>query len=251
MRRCLDVATTFLTSKQMSFSRDAANAPGPFYVVDQECISCGAPGAAAEGLMSHGGSNAGCIFIRQPQTAAETKCAIFAVWSSCCGAVRFGGSDQEIVRRLSELGVSGSCDDRSRQYATKTRAFARFNLQATESQDEIPAHFLANYLAIAYTRDKWSRLEQFHFGPRSASFCSRWAIGVVPESGGKGWVVRIAIEQQENGSWLLSVLDNESAAKSTAAYLHCRLRTLTTNADLRWFTAEELQTNLPGQERPY
>jgi hypothetical protein len=91
------------------------NAPGDFYVEDGLCIACEAPEHEAPALMSHvkDGSRDDCYhcyFKRQPQTPEEVQQAIRAVQVACCGAVRYGGRDPQIVSRLRALGSSDDCD---------------------------------------------------------------------------------------------------------------------------------------------
>jgi hypothetical protein len=85
------------------------NVEGPFYVANEECMSCGAPEAQAPELMSH--DEAGhCFFAAQPSTAKQTTDAILALATSCCGAVRYRGREAEIIRRIAELGEGETCD---------------------------------------------------------------------------------------------------------------------------------------------
>jgi hypothetical protein len=85
-------------------SRHAKNAPGPFFVTDSECISCGYPHVLAPDLMAWEMDDQGrhnhCYFKKQPETACELIQAIKAVKGSCCGALRYSGSDKDILERL-------------------------------------------------------------------------------------------------------------------------------------------------------
>ncbi len=74
-------------------------------------MSCGAPELEAGALMSHDGKGH-CFFVRQPNTAEEVNTAILSLWSSCCGAVRYGGHDHGILVRLAEIGENDTCDFR-------------------------------------------------------------------------------------------------------------------------------------------
>jgi len=76
------------------------NAPGPFAVLKDHCITCGAPEAEAPDLMAHDDEANSCYFRRQPMTSDETDRAIRAVQVSCCKAVVYRGTDPEIVRRI-------------------------------------------------------------------------------------------------------------------------------------------------------
>ena len=82
------------------------NAPGGFYVVDQECMTCGVPQHVAPELVewdldSEGRPNH-CFFRKQPETALELIHAVRAVEGSCCGAVRYRGSDPEVIQKLKD-----------------------------------------------------------------------------------------------------------------------------------------------------
>ena len=86
----------------MTDQRSPKNVQGPFYVVKDACISCRAPEAEARGLMLYDEEQSSCFFERQPTTPEEEDRAIRAVWASCCGAVRYGGTDSKVVARLEE-----------------------------------------------------------------------------------------------------------------------------------------------------
>jgi len=78
------------------------NAPGPFFVENGECISCGVPEHVAPDLIGHDyyrgdeSSYGHCYFKKQPETPGEIERAILAVNSSCCGALLYGGDDRKI-----------------------------------------------------------------------------------------------------------------------------------------------------------
>ena len=82
------------------------NAPGPFYVQRDECISCRAPETVAPDLIGFfedplgTGRESHCYFKKQPETVGEIECAIKAVQSNCCGSYRYAGSDNEIKKKL-------------------------------------------------------------------------------------------------------------------------------------------------------
>lgn len=91
--------------------RHPDNAPGPFYVVNEYCISCDAPESEAPDLMTHAESpNYQCYFARQPETANELEQAMNAVLVSCCGAVRYAGDDPQILERLQKWNCHKQCD---------------------------------------------------------------------------------------------------------------------------------------------
>lgn len=82
------------------------NAPGGFYVVNSECMSCGVPHHAAPELikwdLDSEGRTQHCYFGKQPETALELIHAVKAVEGSCCGAVRYRGSDPQIIQKLKD-----------------------------------------------------------------------------------------------------------------------------------------------------
>lgn len=88
--------------------RHPLNAPGDFYVEANACILCGAPEVVASGLMGH--SDDGCYFIKQPQTEEEIEYALNAIAVSCVSAVRYGGTDKKIIKRLYDMGCAKETD---------------------------------------------------------------------------------------------------------------------------------------------
>jgi hypothetical protein len=89
----------------MTDVRTPKNAPGPSCVMKDECISCGAPELEARGLMAYDEEHSRCFFVRQPANPDDKYRAIRAVWVSCCGAVRYEGTDPAVINRLERLGV--------------------------------------------------------------------------------------------------------------------------------------------------
>jgi hypothetical protein len=82
-----------------------------FYMIKDSCITCGAPEAEAPDLIEHAQGGSGeCYFKKQPETEEEVGQAISAVWVSCIGALRYGGNDEQILKRMYELGLAGFCD---------------------------------------------------------------------------------------------------------------------------------------------
>jgi hypothetical protein len=101
------------------YEREERSAPGPFYVVKNQCITCSLPtntapeniqyqrtacADCAEGKISH------CAVIRQPETSEELNHMIEVVQSSCIAAYRYCGTDSEILRRLVSAGCRDQCD---------------------------------------------------------------------------------------------------------------------------------------------
>ena len=86
---------------QRKFRAHPESAPGDFYVVNGECISCGAPHAVAPDLIGWVNADADhCIWKKQPETEAELQQA-FAAFDVCdVGCYRYAGSDPAIFTRI-------------------------------------------------------------------------------------------------------------------------------------------------------
>ena len=76
------------------------NAPGPFYT-NGTCLACEAPETEAPDLLAPlTGDNSDTYFVRQPETPEEVERACRALEVCCVVALRYGGTDPEIIRRL-------------------------------------------------------------------------------------------------------------------------------------------------------
>ena len=92
------------------------NARGDFYVENTECITCGWPHVAAPDLMEwerdDESREAHCYFKKQPETQYEIEQALKAIEGSCCGALRYRGSDPEIIKKLRDARCGNAIDRR-------------------------------------------------------------------------------------------------------------------------------------------
>jgi len=84
------------------FKAHPQSAPGDFYVVNGECISCGAPHAVAPDLIGWAANSEyqHCIWKKQPETFAETEQAFAAFDASEVGCYRYAGDDPTIMERI-------------------------------------------------------------------------------------------------------------------------------------------------------
>lgn len=102
------------------FEREADNAPGPFYVIKGHCILCALPPQTApqnitwsqETFQRSCGETCPthCRVERQPETAAELAAVFEAARSSCVEAIRYCGTDPEILARFRAEGLERLCD---------------------------------------------------------------------------------------------------------------------------------------------
>ncbi len=101
-----------------SAERVSENVPGDFYVVNDLCLRCCLPhGEAPELLNDLAKDFDQCYFRRQPQSPAETEQAIQAIHVSCVCALRYAGSDPQILARLKELGDAHQCDQLQKNHS--------------------------------------------------------------------------------------------------------------------------------------
>lgn len=75
------------------------NVPGPFYTTG-DCLACDAPEHEAPDLLAPLVNNYDTYFVRQPSTPDEIERACRALEVCCVAALRYGGSDPNIIRRL-------------------------------------------------------------------------------------------------------------------------------------------------------
>ena len=55
-------------------------------------------------------TDTGCYFKKQPETEEETARAINALTVSCISAVRYRGTNEEILKKIIDLGGKEECD---------------------------------------------------------------------------------------------------------------------------------------------
>lgn len=93
------------------------NAPGPFYVQQDYCITCRTPESVAPDLIGFHegppatGAHSHCYFKKQPQTPEEIARAVQAVWANCCGSYWYAGSDPEVKDKLKKAGCEWAIEE--------------------------------------------------------------------------------------------------------------------------------------------
>src|SRR6476660_9464693 len=90
------------------YPRFEKNVPGDFYTTG-DCMACDAPESEARDLLAplEGGNN-DTYFVKQPETPEEIERACCALQVCCVSALRYGGKNPEIIRRLGNS--SADCD---------------------------------------------------------------------------------------------------------------------------------------------
>jgi hypothetical protein len=101
------------------FEREPDSVTGPFYVVKGLCILCALPPETApkniqwdEKFQRDGclGCPNHCRVVRQPETSDEAERLIEAAVGSCVEAIRYCGTDPEILARFQKQGCERLCD---------------------------------------------------------------------------------------------------------------------------------------------
>jgi predicted nucleic acid-binding Zn-ribbon protein len=212
--------------------RNPRNAPGPFYVLADSCISCGAPQAQAPELVAGCGSEGGCYFRKQPETQEEIDAAIRATFVSCIEVYRYGGEDPEIRRRLAELGYASLCDNPIEGVAEVVRDRVRFTFDATHA-----ATLAAQILAWVSERN-----------PNGA--CTEPVVGDAEEaafehthSAKYAMPLVYRLTRLPTGRWLLVKGHRDP-------WLHDLLVSHGAR-ELRWFSEKELAAGAEGRLLPY
>jgi hypothetical protein len=233
----------------MAEPRNPKNAPGPFYVVKDACIHCGAPEAEAPGLVTLD-DDEGCYFHKQPETSDETNAAIRAIFTSCIGVYRYGGTDVTIRRRLAELGHASECDHPLEGYGPVLRNHVRFTLldrnDATEVAKVLLATFRSRTIDGRCTRDVDGAAHRADFEwTSSAKYATprTYVVERVRASSGDASPYRPV---SAASAWLM-IIETE---KYTPIGMHDALLEIGA-VGIRWFSAAEWNGGGAGQDLPY
>jgi hypothetical protein len=83
------------------FEAHPQSAPGDFYVVNHECVCCGAPHVVAPDLIGWADPELShCIWKKQPETKEELEQAFAAFDVADLGCYRYAGTDRSIMERV-------------------------------------------------------------------------------------------------------------------------------------------------------
>jgi hypothetical protein len=116
-----------------------------FHVVPDCCLLCGIPESIAPELFETGKDH--CTVKRQPITEVEVDKVVRAMWSSEVDCIRYSGTDEVILTRLGQAGLSAQADDpRGANAVPLTRDRVTFtlpgNLRGPDIATKIAAAFL-------------------------------------------------------------------------------------------------------------
>jgi hypothetical protein len=191
--------------------------------------------------MSHDAGNH-CFFARQPNTKLEIDAAILALNVSCCGAVRYGGQNRELLIRLAELGEVHCCDyqlDDEPKPANISHASFGFALSAALNEGRATIarnimEYLAGWLMTGPSRDH--RVVDFHCSETSSSFRYEWGYGGTPNL----FSETFALEPDRAQRWLLRI-SRKDHRLTAPVRVHEAMQHDTRFRNVRWFTEEEWQ----------
>jgi hypothetical protein len=117
---------------QPLYERYPDNAPGPFYVIKDQCIICALPPETAPKSITWSEETfrvsdcmdcpTHCRVERQPETEEEIAAAIEAACGSCVEAIRYCGTDAKILSKFKDLGYERLCDALVREIAEPSAA---------------------------------------------------------------------------------------------------------------------------------
>ena len=229
--------------------RNPKNAPGPFYVMRAQCISCDAPRHEAPGLITLDNDDPdGCYFHRQPETEDEVDSAIEAMRVSCIESYRYGGQDPTIRRRLAQLGSADLCDHPLEGVAVSIRTRLRFSLAAAEDAVSLASDLVRRFES-RWQAGKCTRLVEgdekratFGFATSRESAANEYVLERTTLPGPQmiyrspanadAWLLSVD-EVTSPHRWLRDVLDEQGASA------------------VRWFSRAEWLAGSPGHERPF
>jgi hypothetical protein len=220
----------------MPVARTPANVPGDFYVAADQCISCGAPEAEAPGLIRFDDVHQSCFFSHQPVDAESTYRAVSAVAVCCAGALRYGGSDPDILRRLARLQLVNQCDVQTPVNRSGPLAVATFADGAHGPDRKDSAMLVATRVARALSAvAPFLRVSapMRRFWRVGASFGYTWS-SIAP---GHNVVVRRADDGP--GRWRIAITRRGAPVPGHARAIDDALRSLPEVSDRRWYSAAD------------
>jgi len=179
-----------------------------------------------------------CFFVRQPSKEDETNAAIRAVWASCCGAVRYGGEDPQILTRFAEINLSAQCDHQlSRVVRPVVRNCVSFEYEQDPGEHRrVSLRRIVELLADSMSKPRYDDVRISMKGSNVGSLRVRWGNSV---SAG-GYSVNIVVICEATGRWLIRISENEVAHTTFAILVDQIIQQKSQIKSIQWFSEGEL-----------
>jgi hypothetical protein len=214
-------------------------------------MSCGAPEMHAPKLMSHD-SRGHCFFSRQPASPQEINEAIESTWASCCGALRYGGTDDGILIRLAELGLAERCDFRLKEEPQScARTCVSFEFAGQSEPAGANAREITAYLAdfIGKSGGSDGKVRSRRVADVSASFVYEWGYVLAEPCRA---IFAIEPQADQHRWWVLISREDGNGTTAFAISVHKALTDDMRFRSIQWFTNEERKSGMNvGHPLPY
>jgi hypothetical protein len=217
--------------------RTPLNVAGPFYVEADCCITCGAPEAEAPDLIRFDDTHGSCYFHHQPVTPDETFHAIAALNVCCVGALRYAGTNPDILRRLTRLGSANQCDAKPVDAREPTPSIVTFAHATEPSTHPDAAPAIAAHVAESM-KGRWPYLSVSPvqaIARGRAKFRYGWSTAGTDRHP-TSLTLRAATDGP--GRWCMSI-HQRGPHLWTPREIHDALATTPGVSDLRWYTKRE------------
>jgi hypothetical protein len=222
-----------------------SNAPGPFYVEDGCCNTCGVPYEIAPDLFGLTECGTHCFVQRQPASPEETDSMVRALWSAEASCLRYSGSDPALLRRLAEFGGAGECDIDPGRIRPRFRNRAVFRSRLGESDravalaDRFEAFLLAEDRPYPYQvrpRRRW----------RPAKIIFSWEAGFF----GLGHFHSVTFAQAGAGRFEARLGFPSAATHGLGLLVDDWLKGREAAEEVRWFSVDERKAGGKGYHMP-
>ncbi|THU31579.1 ferredoxin [Niastella caeni] len=214
---------------------------GDFYINNGVCIACGAPEAEAQDIIEHSKSDNHCYFKKQPVTEDEIDQAIKAMMVSCINALRYGGQDEIIIKRLYQNGMEDLCDNKAKdRYKILIRDRIHFNFLGTLAD-------LSELLVLKYKSiSPYVKVEDYKTNQvDSFSFTQKWTRG----ASGIIYTCHLRVDKTFEITITLEKGHEQKNIIGISAMLHDFLKSDNRVINIKWFELDK--PNDLWYDKPY
>ena len=189
-----------------------------------------------------------CFVTRQPETPDEMTRVLRAALNAETSCIRYRGTDQRMIRRLAECGLTELSDVRPAEVIDPVyRNHVSFSINHEVRPEESPSGILARYREhLTETKGAW---RNFEFTPivetsKKASFSYSWSQRNFHE-------IEVLSIGEDGRSWLLRhSLTDKTACHSISLEIDDWLKAGEWPSAIRWYSEEEWIGERQGQDIP-